>query len=46
MKQRKADVDQMDVVKIVQAEVSSVSPSLEQRVVYGLGGSSYRVRAH
>ena len=31
---------------LVLADVSSVSPSSEQRADYGLGESLYRVRAH
>ena len=37
MYQRKVDVDMLNTVKIVLTEVSSVSPSSEQGVDYGLG---------
>ena len=36
----------MNAVKCVLAEVSSVSPSSEQRGDYGLGESLYGVRSH
>ena len=41
MYQRKVDVDMLNTVKSVLADVSSVSPSSEQRVDYGLGESLY-----
>ena len=44
MYQRKVDVDMLNVVKSVLADVSSVSPSSEQRMDYGLGESLYSVR--
>ena len=43
MYQRKVDVDMLNAVKIMLADVSSVSPSSEQRGDYGLGESLYRV---
>ena len=46
MYQRKADVDMLNAVKSVLADVSSVSPSSEQRRDQGLGESLYRARAH
>ena len=46
MYQRKVDVDMLNTVKSVLADVSSVSPSSEQRVDYRLGESLYRVRVH
>ena len=46
MYQRKVDVDMLNAVNSVLAEVSSVSPSSEQREDYGLGESFYRVRVH
>ena len=46
MYQREVDVDMLNAVKSVLADVSSVSPSSEQRVDYGLGESLYSVRAH
>ena len=47
MYQRKAvDVNILNAVKSLLADVSSVSPSSEQRVDYELGESLYSVRAH
>ena len=46
MYQCKVDVDMMNAVKSILADVSSVSPSSEQRGDYGLGESLYRVRVH
>ena len=46
MYKRKVDVDMLNAVKSVLADVSSVSPSSEQIWGYGLGESLYRVRAH
>ena len=46
MYQRKVDVDMLNAVNSVMADVSSVSPSLNQRGDYGLGESFYRVRVH
>ena len=45
MYQRKVDVDMLNAIKSVLADVSSVSPSSEQRGDYGLGESFYGVRA-
>ena len=45
MCQRKVDVDILNTVKSVLADVLSISPSPEQRGDYGLGESLYRVRA-
>ena len=42
MYQRKVDVDMLNAVKSVLADVSSVSPSSEQRGDCGLGMSLYR----
>ena len=39
MYQRKVDVDMLNAVKSVLADVSSVSPSSDQRGDYGLGES-------
>ena len=46
MYQRKIDVDMLNVVNSVLADVSNVSPSSEQRGDYGLGKSLYSVRVH
>ena len=46
MYQRKVDVDMLNAVKSVLADVSSVSPSPEQRGDYGLGESLCRMGAH
>ena len=44
---RKGDVDMLNAVKsVLAADISSVSPSSEQRGDCGLGESLYRVRAH
>ena len=43
---RKVDVDMLNAVKSVLADVSSVSPSSEQRGDYELGESLYRVRVY
>ena len=43
---RKVDVDMLNAVKSVLADVSSVSPLSDKRGDYGLGESLYRVRAH
>ena len=40
----KPDVDMLNAAKSVLADVSSVSPSSEQRGDYGLGESLYRIR--
>ena len=45
MYQRKVDVDMLNAVRSVLADVSGVSPSSEQRD-YGLGESLYRMRAN
>ena len=45
MHQREVDVDMLNAVKSLLADASSVSPSSEQRVDYGLG-ESYSVRVH
>ena len=39
MYQHEVDVDMLNAVKSLLADVSSVSPSSEQRVDYGLGES-------
>ena len=46
MCQRKVDVDMLNAVKSVLADVSSVSPLSEQRGDYGFGESLYWVRVH
>ena len=46
MYERKVYVDMLNAVKSVLADVSSVSPSSEQRGDYGLGESLYRMRVH
>ena len=46
MYQRKVDVDMLNAIKSVLADISSISPSSEQRGDYGLGESLYRVRTH
>ena len=46
MYQPEVDVDMLNAIKSLLADVSSVSPSSEQRMDYGLGESLYRVRAH
>ena len=46
MYQRKVDVDMLNAIRSVLADVSGVSPSSEQRRDYGLGESLYRMRAN
>ena len=43
MYQREVHVDMLNAVNSVLADVSSVSPSLDQRGDYGLGERFYRV---
>ena len=45
MYQRKVDVDTLNAVKSVLADVSSVSPSSEQSGDYGLGESLFPQRS-
>ena len=44
--QREVDVDMLNAVKSLLADVSNISPSSEQRVDYGSGESLYRVKVH
>ena len=43
MYQRKVDVDMLNAVKSVLADISSVSPLSERRGDYGLGESLYKL---